>query len=289
MNYFRRRKKQQPMGPRPNISKRIRNKSRLTSEEETSGTKVGRVRLLVHAFVATGALGLGLWSGFQIVHTYGAQMSQWFDVRQVTVTGNQHIRYGELLQLLALQADDTLLSITTHDLEERLIAHAWVRQAEVQRRPFHQLAIHIEEREPVAILKSSSANFFVDKDGVLLSKTTNPGEESFPFLRGINPGQLRKGEAQAQRAVKAGLQVASLVSDVFHGQAEIYAGNPLNIVAQIDGVNIHFGASPFEEKWGLFQKIHPAIPLSGSVEAQQVSGEIDLRYPSKVIVRERGT
>lgn len=277
------------MGPRPNISKRIWSKSRLIAERNASGRTVGRVRLFMHALVATGALSLGVWSGFQVVHTYGPQMRLWFDIRQVTVTGAHRVRYGEVLQRLALQPDDTLLSIDTRELEQRITSHVWVKQADVQRRPFHQLAIHIEEREPVAILKGSPTNFFVDKDGVLLSKTTSADEQSLPFLRGIKPSQLLKGETQAHRAVQAGLQVASMVSDVFHGQAEVYAGNPLNIVALIDGVNIHFGASPFEEKWSLFQKIHPAIPLSGSVEAQHVSGEIDLRYPSKVIVRERGT
>lgn len=289
MIFFRARKKQKALGPRPNISKRIRRSSSWTTQGEASGSKAGRIRLCLHGLVATAALGLGLWSGFQIAHTLGPQMSTWFTIRQVTVTGANRVTYGEVLQRLSLQPSDTLLSIETGDLQQRLRSHPWVKRADIHRRPFHQLAIHIEERKPAAILKSSPANFYVDNEGVILSKTNRKEEALLPFLRGINPGQLLKGETQAHRAVQAGLQVASMVSDAFPGQPEVFAGNPLNIVALIDGVNIHFGSSPFEEKWGLFQTIHPAIPMSGGVEATQMSREIDLRYPSKVIVRERGS
>ncbi len=290
MTSFRRGKNSGSMGPRPNISKRGRRKSAGSTSHGDSGGSLGRrLQAFLHVVVAIGALSLGAWSTFFVVHTYGPHMKQWFVIRQVTVTGAHHLRYGEVLHLLALQPEDTLLSVDPEDLEKRISAHTWVKHAQVERRLFHQLAIHLEERKPIAILRGASANFLIDSDGEILSETTVTEEQSFPHLRGVKPSQLLKGEGQARQAILAGLEVAKKVRGVFQGQPEVYAGNLLNIVARIDGVQIHFGASPFEEKWRLFQQVQPALPLADSLVARPVSGEIDLRYPSKVIVRERGT
>ena len=78
------------------------------------------------------------------------------------------------------------------------------------------------------------------------------------------------------------------MEQVFPGRPEVNAANLSNVIASVRGVHFQFGAPPFEKKWNLYRRIRPALRGTAASDAAAAGTEIDLRYPSKVIVRERG-
>ncbi len=273
--------------PRRRLGTRVRSgNARHTTR---SRRKAGRVwKIAAHAclwLTLVAALG---WGAAEVYRKYGPVASRWFEISQITVSGTSQVTRDEVIEHMRLRPGDTLFSLDVDQVLARLRSHAWIKDATLTRFPFHSLAVRIVEREPVAIVKSPSLDVLVDQDGHVLS-VLGPAEDlRLPVLRGIDPNRLIHGEALPQNTVRAGIEVARLVAEVFDGRPEVDVRNPSNLVASVNGLRFEFGSASFQEKWALYRKIRPALHVSVGSGPEASAREIDLRYPKKVIVRERG-
>lgn len=241
-----------------------------------------RVCLWLAVFAAVG------WGAAEAYREYGPTASRWFEIRHITVSGTGQVTRDEVIEHMRMRPGETLFSLDVDRAVEHLTSHAWIKEATLTRIPFHNLAVRIVEREPVAIVKGASLDVLVDEEGHVLS-VLSPGEDLMvPVLRGIDPNRLVHGEALSRRTVRAGIEVARLVTEVFEGRPEVDARNPSNLVALVDGLRFEFGSDSFREKWALYRKIRPALRVSAGSAQDTAARDIDLRYPKKVIVRERG-
>lgn len=228
------------------------------------------------------------WGGAEAYREYGPSASRWFEIRHVTVSGTSQVTQDEVVEHMGLRQGETLFSLDVDQVLERLTSHAWIKDATLTRLPFHSLAVRVVEREPVAIVRGDSLEILVDQEGHVLSVLSAAEDLTLPILRGIDPNRLIHGEALSRRTVRAGIEVARLVREVFDGRPEVDARNPSNLVASVDGHRFEFGSAAFQEKWALYRKIRPALHVSAGAGHDASAREIDLRYPKKVIVRERG-
>jgi hypothetical protein len=96
------------------------------------------------------------------------------------------------------------------------------------------------------------------------------------------------GERDLIKTAQRGIEVAGMLTRTFDGRPEVDVGNGENVVAYVQGLRLQFGGSSFEEKWDLYRKLEPHV--AGNLSNGRADGrsDIDLRYPGKVIVRERG-
>jgi cell division protein FtsQ len=243
-------------------------------------------------------VGLTVWGAME-AYRYGKPIvNEWLEVREVTVTGTSQVTRQEVLDLLALPPKETLLSVRLRDLVEHLLTHPWIKEATVRRVLPHTLAVTIVERQAAAVLKTPSMPLLLDGEGYVLTVLAEADDPDLPLLLGIDPKALMLGEAPSRRAAQAGIRLAGLLGDEFQGRPEVDMGNPENTVVYIQGLRFQFGPSSFEEKWERYRKIntHCTQPGNGCptlhVSADGGQGgnrhDIDLRYPGKVIVRERG-
>jgi cell division protein FtsQ len=257
-----------------------------------SARRIGWVLL---GLVAIGVTGWGVIEAYR----YGKPIvNEWLEVREVTVTGTSQVTRQEVLDLLALQPGETLLSVHVRDLVEHLLAHPWIKEATVRRVVPHTLAVSIEERQAAAVLKAPSAPLLLDGEGHVLTVLAEADEPDLPLLTGIDPKALMLGEALSRQAAQAGIRLASLLGNEFQGRPEVDMGNPENAIVYLQGLRFQFGPSSFEEKWRRYRKITthcmqpgngcPTLRVGAEGGQGDLRNDIDLRYPGKVIVRERG-
>lgn len=235
--------------------------------------------------LVAGAIG---WGGLQAYRQAQPILHDWLEVREVTIAGIQHLSREEVLERLGLQPGETLWSANPSVLSERLMTHPWIKQASVTRSLPHQLIVTLVERRPAVMLKSSSSALLLDKEGQVLTPLSVLEGAEFPILIGVDPDRVMQGDDRARQLVRNGIRLAGLLGDEFDGLPEIDLGNPENAVAYVQGLRFQFGPASFEEKWERYRKIDRTLHVSVGDEQASPKHEIDLRYPGKVIVRERG-
>lgn len=228
------------------------------------------------------------WGGQQVYRQAQPVLHEWLEVREVTVSGIHQLTREDVLERLGLQPGETLWSAKPAELNERLMTHPWIKQADVSRSLPHRLIVSVVERRPVALLKASSTALLLDKEGQILTPLPALDVAEFPVLVGVDPDRVIQGDDRARQLVRNGIRLAGLLGDEFDGLPEIDLGNPDNAVAYVQGLRFQFGPASFEEKWERYRKIDRTLHVSVGDEQASPKHEIDLRYPGKVIVRERG-
>ncbi len=228
------------------------------------------------------------WSAAEAYREYAPTAAKWFEIRHIAVSGTSQVTRDEVIEHMGMRPNETLFSLDVGRALERLKSHAWIKDATLTRMPLHSLTVRIVEREPVAIVRGASLDVLVDLEGHVLSVLGPADNLTLPIVRGIDPNRLIHGEAASRTTVRASIEVARLVTEVFDGRPEVDARNPSNLVASVNGLRFEFGSASFREKWALYRKIRPALHVSAGAGHDASASEIDLRYPKKVIVRERG-
>jgi hypothetical protein len=228
-------------------------------------------------------------------------VADWFEVREVTITGISHVTRQEVLERLAVPPRATVLSVDPEELATRLQTHPWVKASTVVRRFPHTLAVVITERRPTAILRSPLTTLLLDEEASVLSALPNGEEPRLPVLVGLDPTRLVKGDTSSRQAAQAGIKLAGLLREAFEDQPEVDVSRPDQVVAYVQRFRFQFGPTSFEEQWRRYRQVEPALRASAGRAGQETNGacaargataggcpEIDLRYQTKVIVRERG-
>jgi cell division protein FtsQ len=229
-----------------------------------------------------------LWTGIVAYHKVMPHVVRQFEVKEISLAGANQVTRREMLERLAIQPGQPVWSFNTRRLEIRLESHPWIKRAAVSRVLPHTLAVHITERRPAAVLRNSSMTLLLDEEGHALSVLSPAEDPGLPVMTGINPKGLLAKEGRLLLAAQRGIELAGLLTRTFQGRPRIDMTNPDDVVAYLDGLRLQFGPSPFEEKWERYRTIEPYLAVSAGPGHGEVRNEIDLRYPGKVIVRERG-
>ncbi|MFQ5931607.1 MAG: cell division protein FtsQ/DivIB [Nitrospiraceae bacterium] len=240
--------------------------------------RVGRVTVWATAFL------LGGWSTAVVYWEARPFLANWFEIREIQLTGDDRVPRHEIMKLLELSSGETLLSVSPAQAVARLESHPLIKEATVTRRLPYTLAIDITERRGAAVLRGSSLAVLLDQHGHVLSVLTARRDPGLPVLVGIDPNLLILGERRAVRAAQVGMKLASLLGRSLEGQPEVDIGDPDHAVAYVDGMRFQFGSTSFEEQLERYRKLQ----LLRRVDVTDQPDDIDLRFPGKVIVRKRG-
>jgi cell division septal protein FtsQ len=269
-------------GPRANLSTRPPRSSRRRWQW------VRPVRTFVLGIILAGVTVWGAVLGYR---TAVPLVTTWLSVKDVMVSGHNQVPRAEVLDYLKLDSHATLLSVNPKHLAMRLEAHPWIKRADITRVLPNGLHVYIVERHAAAVLRSPAMTLLLDEEGHALSVLSQGTEPGLPILVGLNPTRLMSGERELIKIAQNGIEVAGMLARTFDGRPEVDVANGENVVAYVQGLRLQFGGSSFEEKWDLYRKLEPHVagnlnnPNHGRADGRS---EIDLRYPGKVIVRERG-
>jgi cell division protein FtsQ len=231
---------------------------------------------------------LGGWAVVAVSGAVGPLVADWFEIREVRVSGTSVVARQEVLERLQVAPRATLLSVSPTQLVARLEAHPWIKHAMVSRVPFHTLAVRITERRAAAVLRAPSLTLLLDDEGRALSVLAERDDPGLPILVGLDPNRLLLGEALSSQAAHRGVTLAGLLARSLEGRPEIDVSDPEHAVAYLKGLRFQFGPSSLEEQWDRYQAVEPIRHAGVGDGHDDTQHEIDLRYSDKVILRERG-
>jgi len=276
------------VGPRVNQWKGVRasqfSEQREQARQERLTSRKRRAWRVGRWIVGLAALAWGLT---MITREMGPILQGWLEIREVEIEGIHHVTKPEVLERLVLKPGMGLHEVSTAFLAERVRAHAWIKEATVERRPPHLLHVSVVERTPAAIILIGTDHWVSDDSGSLLAKLGKQDDQTLPLLTGLDPQSLHRGEARVRNAVQSGVVLAKLIANTFDGRVEVNLTNPSNVVASANGVRFQFGGDSLVDQWERFRKVKPSFKTDSFDGRKREVSEIDLRYDHRVIVRER--
>jgi cell division septal protein FtsQ len=209
-----------------------------------------------------------------------AFLAMWpgFNVKNVTVAGNQRVSTDEILARAAIPTNRSIWFENTGAIADRIRAIPYIDSVSVGRIPPASLTVWVTEREPFAVLQSGETRALVDHAMRVLSPA--PTDETLPVFivpnLALRPGMfVTEPGALALRAsytamAGSGLSPASLTFDRYGG---LVATTP-------SGLHVLFGE---RDDLGRKVRLLQAI-LAQVVRRQRSVAAIDLRAPGTPVV-----
>jgi cell division protein FtsQ len=231
----------------------------------------------------------GGWSGGLVYEAARHGLGDLFTIQEIFTSGLSRVSRDEILARVHLAPSETLLTVSPKAIEGHLKTHPWIREARVSRKWFHALAVDIQERHPAAILRTSTESLLVDGEGVVLTGLSTADAIGLPVLMGLDGNRLREGESRTREVAQRGLRLAAVMGHSSDEMPLIDLREPENAIGYLQDLRFDFGSTGFEEKWARYHRIQAAVRPSPMVAGgTDLRRAIDLRYPGKVIIRERG-
>ncbi|MCP9464282.1 MAG: FtsQ-type POTRA domain-containing protein [Nitrospira sp.] len=233
-----------------------------------------------------------LWLITLGVSNAGPFLERLFEIQDVTVDGLHRLDRQEILDLVQLAPRTPLYRVSTVDIQGRVEAHPWIKQATVALLPLHELHISVVERLPGALVQVGKEIFLVDQEGQVLApwhpREGEPSsEELLPVVSGVDRKGLLEGAESVRRAIVAGIELADSVRQTYSGPLHVNVADPTNLIVSVGGTRFHFGEEGRNEQWERFQQVKRVVRELEAVGEGDVS-DVDLRYENRVVVRERG-
>lgn len=276
-----------PIGPRLNQWKGAR-ASQISDQRQQERRERLRSRGWRALRVGQWIVGLAafVWGLALVTREMGPILEGWLEIRDVEVEGIHQVTKPEVLERLVLKPGMGLHQVSTAFLAERVRAHAWIKEATVERRPPHLLHVTVLERTPAAIIRTGADHWLSDESGYLLAKLGRRDDQALPLLIGLESQSLQHGEARVRNAVQSGVVLAKLMASTLDGRVEVDLTNFSNVVASVNGVRFQFGDDSLVDQWERFRKVNPSFKTAPFDDRKRTVSEIDLRYDNRVIVRE---
>lgn len=105
------------------------------------------------------AFGGGTWTRLWLAS------SPRFAVTELSISGNQRLSHAAISRAMGLSGGENIFSLDLAMLESSLVAHPWIREAEVERRLPDRLRIELIEQKAAAVAELGGL-YLIDEDGV---------------------------------------------------------------------------------------------------------------------------
>ncbi len=259
-------------------------KSRKTTRNagtKTSGRK-GSANMLQRSARTAAKLKTVLLAGIPLIILAGViyffihAVPSVFRMKAVALAGNEHLTDEELKAISGLRGDESLLTLSSRKVYEKLKESPWIQTASVRKEYPSKLLIRIRETEPFALLDMKGKMFIVDDRGRMLEELK---DNSVPFLPVIMSDPYNEKEA-----FKEAVNLATVIKNMGllrnKQRIEIIAHQPNEVAANLDGVYVKIGAGEHEDKLTRLSEIEDEVRKRNIPVAY-----IDLRFAKKAIVK----
>jgi cell division protein FtsQ len=207
-----------------------------------------------------------------------------FRLEGVLVRGNRNVSDEEAVRVAGVTMGESTLAMDLESHRRRLLAYPLVRGASVQRRLPSALVIELEERVPVALVRSDR-NFIVDRDGKVMSVTERDVRIPLPCLTGVAilDGRVT---AAAMKDLGAGLDLMEAIwaggfpSPESIDCIDVSNGNDAVIVPARGRPLVHVGRENLQERLKRLRLVAADI----SARKQEIE-YIELRAEGQVIAK----
>ncbi|RMH06241.1 MAG: FtsQ-type POTRA domain-containing protein [Nitrospirae bacterium] len=225
--------------------------------------------------------GVGIPMGYQQVQS---AFAAWTRLEQITVFGLERVSRRDLLTVMKIPSETTLWTLDPPSIARRVLAHPWIASASVARVWPHTLTITVVERRPAAILRHGTREWVIARDGVVLADHRKPSFGDLPILVGPPPSIMPDSQpTDVPERLQRALRLASLLFEAYGARPVVDLDEPAQFRAAVRALEFRF-TDNFEPEWARYRRL---LSL-GHVTQETDPCEIDLRFPGKVIIREKG-
>ncbi|MEE8304827.1 MAG: FtsQ-type POTRA domain-containing protein [Candidatus Tectomicrobia bacterium] len=132
--------------------------------------------------------------------------AEYFRLRTIQIMGNQTLTRDDVLYLLAIPPDATLLQLDLPSTAARLARHPSVKAVALRRRFPDALTVTMQERSPYLVVDSKGQHMVLDAEGVVLRPFMPRRDQQLPQFalhpkRVLTPG-MRLRQKNLQRAME---------------------------------------------------------------------------------------
>jgi len=199
-----------------------------------------------------------------------------FPLENVVYSGNKYLSPEEANVILGAKKGDSLLSLSSEELADRLMESPWVRQVSIRKELAGTLLVDLVEAEPVAVLKEGDGHYIVDKQGIKLSGVD---ESDYYFLPLVNV------KTENREVYTEALQLAREVrSKGFEKSIIEITGRkaPESIEMMVDGLTVKMGNGDYSVKLERLLGLESEI---AKISKNQDVEFVDLRFANRMYVK----
>ncbi len=204
-------------------------------------------------------------------------------VQHVSIAGTARIDRRDILSLLELPEESSLLLLDRSRLTRQVEAHPWVASASVGRALPHTLSVIVVERKPAMLVPHAGGAWLVDKEGVALVFESDVPVGRLPTLVGLSAVKLLEGDRATQERARRGLDFAERLRRRFGRAVTVDLGDTRFMAGQT-GPLVFLVNDAFRPAWRQYLALEPSLRDG----LHQGPHEIDLRFAGKLIVRKKG-
>jgi cell division protein FtsQ len=180
---------------------------RFTGRMHRLSARISRLRLPARAglvatlalFAATGAYGVALGGhGPALSATLrsvgdGAANAVGFGITEITLTGQMHVKEGEILAAAGVTPATSLLLLDAEDTRQRIAALPWIASVTVQKLYPGRLVVEVKERDAFALWQRHGRLQVIASDGTVIAPHTDPRFNNLPLV--VGPGAETRAKA----------------------------------------------------------------------------------------------
>ncbi len=138
--------------------------------------------LLCSAYILAGAFFIFIYDCFT--------QSDYFDAREINVSGERTLQRGEIFHQAGISPGINVLSVNLDLVRKRLLAHPWIAEASVERELPGKLGITIKEHRPTAMADFNGSMFYINADMELFKEVAAGEPINLPVVKGLTPHNL---------------------------------------------------------------------------------------------------
>jgi cell division protein FtsQ len=210
----------------------------------------------------------------------------------IEVTGVQNAPRGLVMDVASsdIRHNVNIFAVPLEERRKQLEAIPWVESASVMRLLPNRIAIHIQERTPVAFVQIGPKISLIDAQGVVMGMpATRQTRYSFPVIRGIAETEPLSSRAAAMKIYSRLVRELDSEGANYSRQlSEVDLSDPENVKVTANdtggAIMISLGSSEFLSRFKLY------VGHVGEWRQQfQNLQSVDLRYEGQIIVNPDAT
>jgi cell division protein FtsQ len=217
----------------------------------------------------------------------GRMLLDWgyFQVETVKVENNQRISAEDIVALSDIKVGSGIFDLDLKRIGRKIEENPWIAKASVRRLFPRDVVIHVEERNPVAILNLDYL-YYVDAAGDIFKLLEASDRLDLPVISGLQPEDLQQNPEQAKQTL---LEAVGLLQNLAYRQnlnleqvSEVHVDQQggYSLVTYRGGVPIKLGYKNFTSKLDRLEKV-----FKGLQSRLLALAYIDLNVDDRVIVR----
>ena len=149
------------------------------------------LRRLAIGFYVIGGMAALIAVSSLFVFTYDVlTQCDYFKARSLKIEGIHHLTEKEIVEQAHLSKDTNILAVNLSMVRKRLMAHAWIADAEVRREIPSGLFIRIKEYRPLAVVDLGN-KYVINEQGRIFKEWTASDPDTLPLISGLELADIK--------------------------------------------------------------------------------------------------